>query len=482
MKSQITSDVPTVALGRRHLFLDDVEIEHIGGLRHVLNQPRKHQENPIVSPDKPWEDRCQVYGTVLFDDEREIFRLWYLTTPPFFTLKSIKLNDHERAPHTTLCAYAESEDGVHWHKPDLGQFPYDGDRNNNLLRLGRWNCEGTSVLHDLHDPDPYRRWKAVYWDHGSGGWTLRDGRPYCQSGPHDGFCVAFSPDGIHWTGYEGNPVISSYCDTNQNVVYDEELGKYVAFSRFGFGRKLARSESEDFINWTEPQLVLECDEADGQGTQIYGAGVDIYEGLYIAMIWIYREGTDGKIDTQLAVSRDGVHWTRVGDRATWLPLGDNDSWEGGMARSCERIILRGNELYIYYCGVHGPHTGPKFQSVTRKHSTAIGLLIQRRDGFVSLDAGDETGWMLTKPFRLPTAVGCDLHVNVDASRGELRATLCDVDGEPLTGFETSMPVTGDQHDARVVWTDSSAEHNGKVVRMRFTLHNAKFYSYWFAKT
>ncbi len=42
-----------------------------------------------------------------------------------------------------------------------------------------------------------------------------------------------------------------------------------------------------------------------------------------------------------------------------------------------------------------------------------------------------------------------------------------------------MPVTGDQHDARVVWTDSSAEHNGKVVRLRVTLHNAKFYSYWF---
>jgi hypothetical protein len=91
------------------------------------------------------------------------------------------------------------------------------------------------------------------------------------------------------------------------------LGKYVIFSRLGFGRKLARSESRDFMTWTEPQLVLECDEADGPDTQIYGPGVDIYEGLYLAMVWIYRQGGDGKIDTQLACSRDGIHWTCVGD-------------------------------------------------------------------------------------------------------------------------------------------------------------------------
>ena len=100
------------------------------------------------------------------------------------------------------------------------------------------------------------------------------------------------------------------------MLYDPRIKKYVGFSRFGFGRWLARSESRDFIHWSAPQLVLECDEADGPRTQIYGAGVDLYEGVYLAMIWIYREGGDGTIDTQLATSRDGIQWTRVGDRAT----------------------------------------------------------------------------------------------------------------------------------------------------------------------
>jgi len=473
----MTSGDYTNMIGQRQLFMDDHMIERIDGLRRVVNQPEKHHQNPVVYPDKHWEDRCQVYGTALFDDERGIFRLWYLTTPGERDMKPLKLNDHERAPHTTLCAYAESKDGIHWHKPNLGQFPYDGDRKNNLVDIGRWNCEGISVLYDTHDTDANRRWKAVYWDHGSGGFTMRDGRPYCEAGPHDGVCVAFSPDGIRWSPYEHNPVIPRYCDTNQNVVYDERLGKYVAFSRFGFGRRLARSESDDFMNWTEPQLVLECDEADGPGTQIYGAGVDIYEGVYIAMMWMYREGTDGNIDTQLAASRDGIHWTRVGERATWLQLGDDDSWEGGMIRSCERIIVRGDELYIYYCGVHGPHTGPKFSRVERIHRTAIGLVTLRRDGFVSLNAGEEEGCVVTKPFLLFEGA---LHLNVDATGGEVKVEVTDENGKSLSGFNRSQPITGDNLSVGVKWKGVRlADIAGQSIRLRFHARNARLYSYWF---
>ena len=67
-----------------------------------------------------------------------------------------------------------------------------------------------------------------------------------------------------------------------------------------------------------------------------------------------------------------------------------------MIRSCERIIPRGDKLYIYYCGVHGPHGGPKFPDVVRKHRTAIGLAVLCRDGFVSLDAGNDEGYIRIK--------------------------------------------------------------------------------------
>ena len=80
--------------GQRQLFMDDYMIERIDGLSRVVNQPEKHHQNPVVYPDKPWEDRCQVYGTALFDDERGIFRLWYLTTPRDRGNRPLKLNDH----------------------------------------------------------------------------------------------------------------------------------------------------------------------------------------------------------------------------------------------------------------------------------------------------------------------------------------------------------------------------------------------------
>lgn len=461
-----------VLSGVRQLFLDDVGIERVEGVRRTVNPPERHPENPLLVPDTPWERGCQVYGTAYFDEAAGLFKLWYLTGPKDRGLKPLALDGYERAPHTTMAAYAESNDGVHWVKPALGILPYDGDTQNNLLGVGRYNCEGISVLHDPRDPDPQRRWKCAYWDHGSGGWEVRNGGPFCKGGPADGWHVAFSPDGIHWTPYEGNPVIEAYCDTNQNVLYDPKLNKFVGFSRFGFGRKLARSESDDFLHWSEPELVLECDAADGPGTQIYGAGVDLYEGVYVAMVWIYREGGDGKIDTQLATSRDGFHWTRVGDRATWLALGDDDSWEGGMVRSVERIIQRGDRLFIYYCGVHGAHTGPKIKNVVRKHPVQIGLLTQRRDGFVSLDASNEPGRLVTRHFLLPKG---RLHLNADATDGEIRVTVVDSQNRPIT---SSAGITGNQLDA-VVKFENSQPTPGEALSLRFELQGCNLYSYWF---
>lgn len=461
-----------VEKGVRQLFLDDVGLERLRGLRRVVNPPTRHPENPVLSPDTPWESRCQVYGTAYYDELAGRFKLWYLTTPKDRGLKPLVLPDRERAPHTTLAAYAESADGIHWTKPDLGLFPYDGDKHNNLLGIGRFNCEGISVLHEPGDPDSGRRWKAVYWDHGSGGWEVRGGRPFCKPGPLDGWYVAFSPDGIHWTPYEGNPVLAKYCDSNQNVLYDPRIKKYVGYSRFGFGRRMARTESDDFLHWSEPELVLECDAADGPGTQIYGAGVDLYEGVYLAMIWIYREGGDGKIDTQLATSRDGIHWTRVGDRATWLALGEDDSWEGGMVRSVERIIRRGDDLYVYYCGVHGPHTGPKIRTVERKHATQIGLLIQRRDGFASLDAGADVGSVTTASFAIPEG---SLWLNADATGGEASVAVLSEAGDVLAESEV---VRGDQLHAEVRFARPLPQP-GTRAKLRITARRAKLISYWF---
>ena len=105
---------------------------------------------------------------------------------------------------------------------------------------------------------------------------------------------------------------------------------------------------------------------------------------------------------------------------------------------------------------------------------AVCLAVLRRDGFVSLDAGEEEGELITKPFRWS---GRSLHVNVDAAGGELRAQVLGADGSELA---TSLPVNGDQTDARVIWSQGEAGlQEGQEVRLRFKLRNASFYSFWF---
>jgi hypothetical protein len=462
----------------RHLFIDDHEIERMDGLRRVVNQPEKHPANPVLGPDRPWENMASVYGTTLFDDVVGRFRMWYLVGCP----SDGEFSDEATSalhplPQTTRVGYAESSDGVTWVKPELGQVEFRGSRANNLLALGRQNAEGISVLVDAHEPDPARRYKALFWDHAAdGAWVHPElQRVLWRETEHDGAYLAWSADGIHWTHAPYNPVIEAYMDTSQNLLWDPARQRYVAFSRFGFGRKVARSESADFVNWTQPELVLECDEADGPQAQFYGIAVEIYQGIYIGMVWVYREGTDGTIDTQLASSRDGIHWERVGDRQTFIPLGSPGTWEDGMARAAERVIARGDRLFIYYGGVQGPHTGPRFPKVERTHRPAIGLAVLRRDGFVSLDAGDEEGYALTKAFALPAGA---LHLNANAAGGSVVAALCSEGGEPLAGFEASRPVRGDKLDATVSWPGGAGPPVGQTVRLRLAARRAKLYAYW----
>ena len=104
---------------------------------------------------------------------------------------------------------------------------------------------------------------------------------------------------------------------------------------------------------------------------------------------------------------------------------------------------------------------------------AICLAVLRRDGFISLDAGQNEGSIVTKPFKLP---GSKLFVNVDATKGELRVAVLGKDDKVLA---VSEPTKGDLPRGGVKWRKGNiADLQGKAVSLRFTLHNASLYSYW----
>ncbi len=139
--------------------------------------------------------------------------------------------------------------------------------------------------------------------------------------------------------------------------------------------------------------------------------------------------------TTVAFSPNGVHWAAAKQNPVLKVYSD-----------ANQVVLHDAKI-IYYCGVHGAHTGPKVRIVVRKHRVAIGLVTLRRDGFVSLEGGQEAATMLTKPFRMPAG---ELHVNSTAnSQGRITAAFCHESGRPIKEFSESEPVTGDICDETV---------------------------------
>ncbi len=446
--------------GHRQLFIDDGIIGEIDGVVKTMNQPVKYAGNPILRPSPPWEHDVGFAGTVIRDPDDGTFRAWYQGW----------FNDRYPA------CYATSSDGIHWHKPELGLVEESGSSANN--RVLNEACV-PNVMFDARDPDPDRRYKMLYWDY-----SLP--RQHRQAS----FSVAFSPDGIHWNEFEGNPVRADTGDTHSLLGWDESVGKYVAYIRPGrnyeydgksgrddYIRLIGRSVSDDFESWSEPEVVLGPDE-DEPNLEFYGMPAFRYEGLYLGLPWAYHTYPEetysragGTTDIQLAVSRDGIEWERAGDRQAFIPLGPPGSFDQGILGCAKEPVRVGDELWFYLAGSDGDH-GSKFRN-------ARGFLAKLRlDGFVSVDASDTVGTVTTKPFQCD---GGTLSVNADARGGTLAVAVIDESGYEAEG----MPMIDcavmdvDSVRQRVTWRDHvSLDHlKGQAIRLKFYLRSARLYSF-----
>jgi hypothetical protein len=199
----------------------------------------------------------KVIRNVIYDEQEKIYKCWY---SPFIVDNSSKGMTVEqrkevkyRAPYNREMAicYATSKDGITWVKPELGLVEYEGSKANNILWRGSgtpskdkeelWGGpHGSGIFKDLREPDPNRRYKAF----------LKFGL----------LSVAFSADGIHWDPAIACPEADSAGDTHNNAFWAPTLEKYVGITRqWGkpFGRQVARTSSDDFINWKKCKIVLE---------------------------------------------------------------------------------------------------------------------------------------------------------------------------------------------------------------------------------
>jgi len=488
---------------RRQLFLDDFILESREGVFRTLNQPLKSPHNPLVEMDQPWEADMHFANStnVIYDEQHGRFKMWN---------QVVNYDWSER-----LLAYYESDDGLSWRKPEVGQFPYHSPaasgkptRKHNFVFGRPHPATAPGVFKDRHAKRPEERYKMLYR----------------RSKPQSGVWAAFSSDGIHWTDYphpDVNPVYVNN-DTHQVVFWDRKRQKYVAHMRLkppiklGAGpsktptRSVGIATSEDFLHWDAPRRIrdpvevnrphtlLMPDERDGMGISgFYSMETLPYEDVYLAFLPVYhifpgmerhlppRRGNAATpwldtIDIQLAFSRDGQSWQRIGDRRTFLPLGAAGSFDAGMVFVSQLPVVRQDrgEIWIYYVGYRKGHWAVRRGE---NQASAIGLAVLRLDGFVSLAAGD--GSVLTKPL---TFTGDRLVINAhtSASGGMISVEVVDAaSGDEIPGFSQSDcdVFSGDAISQVVTWNGKSdlSHLAGRPVQLRIRMRAAKLYAFQF---
>ena len=185
---------------------------------------------------------------------------------------------------------------------------------------------------------------------------------------------------------------------------------------------------------------------------------------------------------QLAVSRDGRNFQRLGRRQPFLRLGPEGSFYSKWLWACPRPVRVGDELWFYYAGTNKDHSdrrGPSGQ----KPQAALTRAILRLDGFVSADAVYTGGSLTTSPLIFE---GSHLELNVDTSAGgSARVELQDPSGKPLAGYRLSEAdeLNGNSVKMRVSWrggADVSAL-SGKPIKLHFKLRSCKLYAFQFVK-
>lgn len=470
---------------RKQLFIDREFIASATGIRLQVNPPRK--AGPVLVRERPWEELAiGSYISVL--EHEGLYKMWYLCTA-----KGVRFN---------LC-YATSTDGVQWARPPLRVMEFQGFRENNMVL--RDAGSGAVFL----DPValPHQRFKTL---------AATGGGQKSPLGTTDkGTLVMLtSPDGIHWK--EEFEVLPFHPDTQNNLFWDERLGKYVAYLRgwnplrcvvrceiprekifeiwpyapsdrprylwsiFPWGKKWPATPS------TELPTVLACDEKDPPDSDVYTPNVRPYlyaEGVYLGFPSIFRHtappGSEkipmqGLIDVQLAVSRDGLHFDRL-DRLPYLGLGLPGQVDSHCIYCGLGMIRRGPEIYHYYGAFSSEH------SKWPPSDSAVMLAVQRLDGFVSANASHEGGELITP---LLTFQGSKLELNIDTSAmGLAQVELQRPDRLAVPGFELRNcdPIIANDVARTITWRGSEdiSKLRGSPLRLRIKLENARLFAFQF---
>ncbi len=513
-------DTPLQLGGRKHLFIDDALLETVGNVEFTVNPPEK-KELVIGNIKGPFRKHLTV-----IEDEDGLIRIY-------------------NSAHDDFMIVHTSRDGVNFKAPNTG-ISYRG--RDNIVIPEPVGGKGNPFIDPNGKGD--HKWKYISSYHNRGvylytsadGWSwsrrkmalipFRSGTQSCTFyDDQQQMYVSTHRTGIFHT--PGGATQRSTVITQTKNLYKPV--KYEPLSQNDYWELDKKYRLREPQPWwldngplTPGDFGLEFPHAfdptddDPVGMDIYITKAIKYEyapDTYISFPITYfhyeedgpltrqilidstRLRGAGSIETQIAVSRNGLDWKRYYQPA-YVPIGKHGGIDVKTAYMAQGMVRRGDELWQYYFAE--PHYHSAWVKYDEKR--AVFRLVQRLDGFISIDSPYEKEAVIqTKPFVFE---GNRLVLNIDTDAvGYTQVGFVDEHDNPIEGFSVDdcVYINGDFIEEEVEWIQNHGEFGdvsigegestailkkvkttkdvslleGKVVKLVFRMRGTKLYSMQF---
>lgn len=496
------------------LAIDDVSLPFRKQVCLYLGKPQVRRE-PVLAP-SPLESlapdnlAAHFYGTVLHDAGK--FRMWYYAChrgrnpdwPPRLRQQMAKkpgwligVQEGYEIGQGPLC-YAESDDGLAWTKPALGQVLFKGQRDNNALALPHAVVSGAAVMRDDADADPARRYKMIYQF-----FPDQTEPPIPEYGHQPSVACAVSPDGLRWT-VTALPFVNQFVEHCSFIRHE---GRYILHSQVfpgttwsgvyneggsAGGRTGVAHATDDFDRWPDCWAMAfalpEPRDPAGRGAdKVYdqthlGVGAASLGNVCVGLYGLWHNQPFGEdfakitCDLGLVVSNDGIRFREPAPTPGQVFIHrDASPATPAPGRHFNTILCQGNgilnvggETRIY----HGRwrNAGQKAEDIAAYYRAEVALATLPRDrwGALALNPGAETGTVCSAPVTLPKSGGA-ITLNADGVAG-LTVELLDERFRSIPGFAAGCVAGADGLDCPVEWPGHAlAELGGQRLRVQVHL-------------
>jgi hypothetical protein len=487
--SALAAEAPIDISSRLELLVDDALIESLSGAAR-LDLHRPVPREVVFTTDAPWEGNASGYQSVFQDGN--LYRMYYRGGHYKHGGKPAEV----REPHPWVLCYAESDDGITWRRPELGQVEWQGSKANNIvldpaMMAAFGGCPAhTAVFKDANPAcPPDQRYKIIaFGDKPNGLYALG------------------SADGVSFRVLSEKAIQTVGAFDSQNLVFWDTLrGEYRLYHR-GFNgevRDVLTAVSQDILNFPKPQWLQYPDSPTmalyTNQIQPYYRAPHLFMGFpmrYCDRGWSEplldlpgveeraaratshpRYGTT-VTDAVFMSSRDGLSFRRWSEAflrpgpkqsGSWV-YGDNFVFWGmvetvsGFGDAPREISLYGTENYW------------------EGGATSFRRYTLRVDGFVSGTAPYAGGEVLTRMLRFQ---GGSLALNLETSAfGSVQVEVQGADGTPLPGhtLDECPPIFCDRLRQIVRWQACGSDLralSGRPIRLRFRLRDADLYAFQF---